>query len=220
MTTTAQIAANQANAQKSTGPKSPEGKDKVSRNATRHGLTSTKLILTPEEQAEYDQITLELASLYNPQSSVEWMYLRRAVDFQWRLDGCVVIEQAFMTECANRLMQENEGITHQDAMGLIFLDDRFAPRLNLYMRYHGQLDRGYRRAIADLEKTLEMRERAAEVAAEAARAAAGKPEQDEEIVQIGFVSYAPPQPSVPAGNHTAAVVPETANQHDGPSANT
>ncbi len=38
MTTQAQIEANRKNAQKSTGPKSRQGKDTVSQNAVKHGL--------------------------------------------------------------------------------------------------------------------------------------------------------------------------------------
>ncbi len=41
MATAAQIAANQANAQKSTGPKTPPGKAASSRNATKHGLSGS-----------------------------------------------------------------------------------------------------------------------------------------------------------------------------------
>lgn len=39
MTTQAQVAANRANAKRSTGPKSSSGKVRAARNATRHGAT-------------------------------------------------------------------------------------------------------------------------------------------------------------------------------------
>ena len=41
MTTEAKRAANRANAQKSTGPRSSEGKARASQNATRHGLATS-----------------------------------------------------------------------------------------------------------------------------------------------------------------------------------
>ena len=45
----AQISANQANAQKSTGPLSIEGKQKIASNALKHGLFSKNLLLTDED---------------------------------------------------------------------------------------------------------------------------------------------------------------------------
>jgi len=55
MATEKQIAANRANAQKSTGPKNAAGKLKSSRNAYRHGL-SHPLRLDPVTSAKADAI--------------------------------------------------------------------------------------------------------------------------------------------------------------------
>jgi len=49
MSSQRQIAANRVNALKSTGPKSPEGKARVSRNAVTHGLCSRKALLPNED---------------------------------------------------------------------------------------------------------------------------------------------------------------------------
>jgi hypothetical protein len=59
MTTDAQIAANRANAQKSTGPKTAAGRLNSSRNALRHGL-SLPLRLDTEESAKAGAITRAL----------------------------------------------------------------------------------------------------------------------------------------------------------------
>ncbi len=55
MATAAQIAANQANAQKSTGPRTPPGKAASSRNATKHGLSgsTTVALLASESDRAY-----------------------------------------------------------------------------------------------------------------------------------------------------------------------
>jgi hypothetical protein len=55
MRTERQIAANRQNAQKSTGPRSSRGKQRASRNALRHGLT------TPESGAEFEREAERLA---------------------------------------------------------------------------------------------------------------------------------------------------------------
>jgi len=55
-----QIAANRANAKKSTGPKTATGKLKSSRNAYRHGL-SGPLLSDPATSAKVDWIAREVA---------------------------------------------------------------------------------------------------------------------------------------------------------------
>src|SRR5215470_3200783 len=54
------IAANRRNAQKSTGPRTPEGKDRSSRNARKHGL-SAPVGADPSLVRAIDELTLELA---------------------------------------------------------------------------------------------------------------------------------------------------------------
>jgi hypothetical protein len=53
MATEAQIAANRLNAQKSTGPRTPEGKEKVSQNAVTHGLLARAAVLHGEDWEEF-----------------------------------------------------------------------------------------------------------------------------------------------------------------------
>jgi hypothetical protein len=60
LATEKQIAANRANAQRSTGPRTAAGKLKSSRNAYRHGLSSPMPLDLPSA-AEVNLIALELA---------------------------------------------------------------------------------------------------------------------------------------------------------------
>ena len=48
MTTSARAAANRANAKRSTGPRTSEGKTRAARNALRHGLNVAGSALNPE----------------------------------------------------------------------------------------------------------------------------------------------------------------------------
>jgi hypothetical protein len=66
VTTEAQIKANRQNAQKSTGPKTEEGKAAVSQNAVKHGMFSDSLIAGENEadyEAFHDNMLAELASV-------------------------------------------------------------------------------------------------------------------------------------------------------------
>jgi hypothetical protein len=84
MVTIAQIFANQQNAQKSTGPKSDQGKSAVSQNAVKHGLFAESVIKGENEadyQAFHDNFLAELA----PAGAVEFMLAERIVNLAWRL---------------------------------------------------------------------------------------------------------------------------------------
>jgi hypothetical protein len=85
MPTTAQILANRNNSQKSTGPKTAEGKAVVSQNAVKHGLFAAEAVITGENPADYeayhDQFLAELA----PVGMVESMFAARIVSLAWRL---------------------------------------------------------------------------------------------------------------------------------------
>src|SRR5450759_5377218 len=55
MATLKQFEANRRNSQKSTGPKTPDGKSAVSMNALRHGLRARSVLLPGEDRNEFNQ---------------------------------------------------------------------------------------------------------------------------------------------------------------------
>ncbi|MHC4148480.1 MAG: hypothetical protein ACYSR5_03240 [Planctomycetota bacterium] len=85
MATEAQTIANQQNAQKSTGPRTPEGKAAVSQNAVKHGLFTRYDVICSESQDEFDlhrdRILTELA----PAGPIESIFAQRIVSLSWRL---------------------------------------------------------------------------------------------------------------------------------------
>jgi hypothetical protein len=67
MSTEAQIRANRANSQHSTGPSTAAGKATSSANATRHGLTSRSTErFAPSDQEEYNQFRAKLETELQP----------------------------------------------------------------------------------------------------------------------------------------------------------
>jgi hypothetical protein len=71
LTTEARQTANQANAQHSTGPKTPEGKAATSRNAVTLGLFSSRDLVRPEEESEYLELRASLESDLRPATAME-----------------------------------------------------------------------------------------------------------------------------------------------------
>jgi hypothetical protein len=83
---------NRLNAQKSTGPCTPEGKQKSSLNALRHGLTS-QIAVIPGEDPELYQIHLQaFLDEYDPQSVSELHLVRSLADLAWRIDRIASLE--------------------------------------------------------------------------------------------------------------------------------
>jgi hypothetical protein len=69
----------------SSGPRTPEGKAKSSRNAIRHGLTSVSPLLPSEDQAEFDSFQSSIVTQYDPQDAEDTSIVLAYVDTLWRL---------------------------------------------------------------------------------------------------------------------------------------
>ena len=76
MATPAQIAANRANAQSSTGPRTREGKAASSQNALSHGLTTCDLVVKSGEKDEFTQFTQDIWDEVQPLGVIEAVLCR------------------------------------------------------------------------------------------------------------------------------------------------
>ncbi len=85
MSTESQILANRRNAQKSTGPRTSEGKSAISQNAVQHSLSARQAIISSESQADFDLYRERMLSELAPASPMESMLAERIVSLSWRL---------------------------------------------------------------------------------------------------------------------------------------
>ncbi len=85
MTTEAQINANRANAQKSTGPRTPEGKATVAQNALKHGFWSQEVVIKGEDAEEFALFRAGLLEELAPAGLMELILAERIVSLSWRL---------------------------------------------------------------------------------------------------------------------------------------
>jgi hypothetical protein len=92
----AQMSANQANAQKSTGPLSNKGKQKVASNALKHGVFSKKLLLTDEDPLVYNQLLEQLSIELQPVGLLEQTLIERIAISLWRQQRLIRAETAMI----------------------------------------------------------------------------------------------------------------------------
>ena len=97
-----QIAANRANALRSTGPRTEAGKAASRRNALDHGLRAEELLLDGEDPALFEAMRTELLAEFEPEGSLEHIYAERLVMLFWRLGRQLAFEPALLTWIGHR----------------------------------------------------------------------------------------------------------------------
>ena len=96
--TEAQINANRRNSQKSTGPRSAEGKTASSRNRLVHGLRANKHILLDEDPEEFLFLLKDLYARFQPAGDGEEKLVLRIASDQWRIDRSFPMEAGIYRE--------------------------------------------------------------------------------------------------------------------------
>ena len=84
-TTSARLAANAANAQHSTGPRTPEGQVRSSQNARTHGLTARDLVIAPNELEEFEELRNDYQASVQPQDAAQQSLFELLVGAAWNL---------------------------------------------------------------------------------------------------------------------------------------
>jgi len=133
-------AANQANAQKSTGPKTPDGKAASSQNSVKHGLTAKECkALSWEDQADYNAFRRDIIATYDPQTAEEEAAVMQVVSLQWRMDRIHTLENKAIEACEET-------------------PQALSKHLREFNRYHVNLQKLLEKAYALLAFLLEGRE--------------------------------------------------------------
>jgi hypothetical protein len=188
MATPAQTLANQNNAALSTGPRTDHGKQKVSANATRHGLAAKRVVLATEEQAAFDELRAQLIAHYEPADDTERTLVQRLAEETWRLERCRRAETAFLDAAIRDITAEDPGLTPDQAMARLFIDSAHTSKMQLFLRYQSAIERAYNKVQRELRTHLDARYAAEEEEQQALLAAA-------RLTPIGFVSQDGAEPS-------------------------
>jgi len=85
MATLRQIEANRLNAQKSTGPRSPDGKAAVRMNALKSGIDAQSTIIRGENPADLETLTNEYLAAHAPVTPQERFYVDILIRGDWQM---------------------------------------------------------------------------------------------------------------------------------------
>ena len=121
-----QFAANQANAQRSTGPSTPEGKLAAARNALSHGLTATQALLPTEDPAAYQSHHKIYIDFFRPQDDFRRQLVVELADLKWRLRRLPSFETRLVAAEAAKLASDPdlqpllEGLDSESAIAFAY----------------------------------------------------------------------------------------------------
>jgi hypothetical protein len=132
MSTAAQIDANQANSQQSTGPKSDEGKAISSQNNFRHGLTGAFLVLPWESREKFEALEQDLIAEHQPATPTESILVGKMAQSYWLQQRAILLQQSAFS------------------FGTLGVDR--PQELALYLRYQGTHERAFYKALHELQK--------------------------------------------------------------------
>ncbi len=163
MATEAQVNANRANAQKSTGPRTAEGKAAVAQNALTHGLMARAAVLQGEEWEDYTSFRENLIQELYPDGVQEEELAERIVGLYWRLRRAERYQNAvFETLYDQYAAEQVQTAAPADAVPAVasdpvlgrmlvadFSGDRVLERALLYER---RIENSLHRACADLRQ--------------------------------------------------------------------
>ena len=171
------LAANRANAARSTGPRTPEGKARSSQNARKHTFTPKNYAVIRLEPTDIlVNLCADLVACYQPVNSQELFALERVALAQLSLLRSAALENGLFTACLNETISPegmpqifpNEVLTGDlevtRAHNRNFcLAEGFTQRTRnpnawtFFLRYQAQSERLYRRAVEDFERVKKLR---------------------------------------------------------------
>jgi hypothetical protein len=181
------IEANRRNALRSTGPRTPSGKSRVSQNARKHGIFSQHLLTNDvdgaEQPREFWRLHAAITQHYAPQGPLEELLVDKIVTWSWRLARVVRCERGQIDRAlaAHRFQAEHGRVNYSDSPEMTTLhnaeedqivDDLFVPsngELDKLLRYEDMISKQLDRTIAELERLQTRRQRGAQVSDDSAK---------------------------------------------------
>ena len=157
MASAAQILANQANAQKSTGPQTPEGRAKSAANSTKHGLSSAFRVLPHEDQDEFDTLLAILREEHKPATEHQRFLVDQLAKTQWTLARAQRLETRAFEHLAGFLEADP---SDADAIIIAAMFKTNPNALATIQRYGAQSQNAYHKISRELKASKEIQNEA------------------------------------------------------------
>ena len=170
MASEAQISANRLNSQKSTGPRTAEGKATVAQNAVKHGLRAEQMVIKGEDPGEFESYRDQMLGELHPHGALESILAERAVGLAWRLrraehlqaavfDAMLFDEETSPVQKLTRSLRGKSAGDGASALGRVAVRDfghaQVLYRLGMYER---RLEHSLQKTLNELQKLRRLRE--------------------------------------------------------------
>jgi hypothetical protein len=173
------VAANRANACKSTGPRTPEGKARASQNARKYAFDPDPFtIVRIEDRARLASLVAGAIATYQPINSQERSAVERIALAQNSMLRMYSLEAGYFTDCLDQaiegpadpnILKRSEiangteiPLAQHRAHWIAFGFDRFTQKSTniaaTFLRFQAQAERLHRRAVEDFHRLLKLRD--------------------------------------------------------------
>ncbi len=183
-----QLQANRRNARRSTGPKTPEGKQRVRFNAIKHGLLARSVIVpmhgASEIPRQLEDLLAQLSQDLCPVGILEEMLVEKIAVSYWRLRRALRVEAGYISENTQSWRSGPDEI-HPGTLSL-----PSAHECHNITRYESAIERQLYQAMRELERRQERRRAQAPAPASAEPAI----EPDDQITKQTHFQNSPGEP--------------------------
>ncbi len=158
MATEKQFEANRLNAQKSTGPRTPEGRAAVRLNGVKHGLTAETIVLKGESQADFTNVLDSLEAEHDPVTPTEEALVVQLAMATWRLRRLYHAEAGFYSYKMKDTVDSRKEPKLNDAERMGYVAYLSTGTLDIFNRQEARLERSFYRALHELQRLRKERE--------------------------------------------------------------
>ena len=170
------LAANRANAARSTGPRTPEGKARSAANSRKHGFAACYSVVRLEELDNLSILRAEFIHCYQPVNALELLAVERLALAQQAINRVYALEAGLHTAAMNETVTPkgqpenllnddltrdiNVTISQNRSLCLAVGFQRQSGKSDtwkLFLRYQAQTERMYRRAVEEFDRLKALR---------------------------------------------------------------